>query len=30
NAQYITADKKLFEKVKDLGNIILLENYNIV
>ncbi|MBA7472029.1 hypothetical protein ES707_07348 [subsurface metagenome] len=30
NAQYITTDKKLFEKVKDLGNIILLENYNIV
>lgn len=29
NAQYITADEKLFEKVKDLGSIILLKNYNI-
>jgi len=29
NAQYITADKKLFEKVKDLGHIILLSSYNI-
>jgi len=29
NAQYITADEKLFEKVKGIGNIILLRNYNI-
>lgn len=29
NAQYITADEKLFEKVKDLGSIILLKSYNV-
>jgi predicted nucleic acid-binding protein len=29
NAQYITADEKLFEKVKSIGNVILLRDYNI-
>jgi predicted nucleic acid-binding protein len=29
NAQYITADEKLFEKVKGIGSIILLRNYKI-
>lgn len=29
NAQFITADEKLFEKVKGIGSIILLKNYNI-
>ena len=27
NAQFITADKKLYEKVKDLGNTIFLADY---
>ena len=29
NTQCITADKKFFKKVNDLGNVILLKNYNI-
>jgi predicted nucleic acid-binding protein len=29
NAQYITADEKLFKKVRGTGNVILLRDYNI-